>query len=63
VLSTFKSLAHEATGPEPNPMLLPQEQSFNLHESSTKEILFSRVANVTRLVLYPYGIATSDLTC
>jgi hypothetical protein len=28
VLSMFKSLAHEATGPEPNPMLLPHEQSI-----------------------------------
>jgi hypothetical protein len=27
VFSTFKHLTNEAIGPEPNPMLLPHEQS------------------------------------
>jgi hypothetical protein len=53
VLSTFKSLAHEAIGPEPNPMLLPLEQFINSYGGSTKENLFSLVTNITRLLSGP----------
>jgi hypothetical protein len=37
----------------PNPMLLPHEQSIYTYGDSIKEILFSRVTNITRLVPGP----------
>jgi hypothetical protein len=36
-----------------NPMLLPHEQSIYKYGDSINEILFSRLTNITRLVLDP----------